>query len=290
MADIDDFDLDPGGEKRPAIGGSQPPRSIDGAERSGLSFPIILSALVVVVAGGLGGLWYAFRSPVVKRPAPPPEATTSVSPIDATPAPAPSAAIVLPALDESDGLVRKLAAALSTHPEFARWLGQSALVRTLTAVVVNVVDGETPAPHLAFLKPKASTGAVLRGRRLVADGAAFEAYNAVAEVVVSLDGEKVAGTFDALEPLFDSAYRDLGHPEGGFRSALVRAIEILESTAVPGEDAALERHGTLLRYSDPRFEGLTPPQKQFLRMGPGNVHKIQGALTRLEPYLKRARR
>jgi hypothetical protein len=119
----------------------------------------------------------------------------------------------------------------------------------------------------------------------VADATAFGAYATVVEVVASLDGKQTAETFGALEPLFDAAYRDLGHPEGGFRKALVRAMEILEATPVPKADEALERNGTLLRYADPRFEGLTPAQKQFLRMGPDNVGRVQEALGRLRAHL-----
>jgi hypothetical protein len=123
----------------------------------------------------------------------------------------------------------------------------------------------------------------------VADATAFGAYAAVGEVVASLDGQQTAQTFGALEPLFDVAYRDLGHPEGGFRKALVRAMEILEATPVPKGEETLERHGTLLRYADPRFEGLTPAQKQFLRMGPDNVGRVQEALARLRAHLARPR-
>ncbi len=284
MADLDDFDLDPSGEE-PPIAGPQPPRSIGEPEGGGLSFLVILSALVVVALGGVGVLWYAFRSPVVPQPTPQVATSAEVTPAPGMPAASPTPPVHLPALDESDAIVRQLVGALTTHPEAARWLAQSALVRTLTAVVVNVVDGETPVPHLGVLKPKKGFEGVPRGRRLVADATAFGAYATVVEVVASLDGKQTAETFGALEPLFDAAYRDLGHPEGGFRKALVRAMEILEATPVPKADETLERNGTLLRYADPRFEGLTPAQKQFLRMGPDNVGRVQEALGRLRAHL-----
>jgi hypothetical protein len=286
MPDIDDFDIEPA-EELPRLGGGEDQRHGHGPEGGGPSFPVILGVLAVVAVAGLGGLWYAFRKPVVVQPSPvvgtPPE---SVAPAQTAPAPPPTPSLSLPPLDESDGLFRQWAGALSSHPALAEVLGQTALIRTIVAVVVNVVDGESPAPHLLFLKPKRSFAAVSRGGVLIPDETPFSAYVVVAEVIASLDGPKTAETFTLFEPLFDAAYRDLGHPEGGFRGALLRSMEILETTPVPRPGEHLERNGTLLRYADPRFEGLTRAQKQMLRMGPGNVRRVQGALARLRAHLE----
>jgi hypothetical protein len=287
MTNLDDFDIDPMTEDeqlRPGDSGA--PRAIDEESSGGLSFRLILGILAVLVVGTLGGLWYFLRAPVVETPTRlVGEPVATFPPAVAASAPA-TPPMALPSIDESDTLVRQMTGALSSHPELSRWLGQSSLVRTVTAVVVNISDGESPAPHLAFLAPKARLGTISRGGRLVADGATFEGHTRVADVVVSLDQRRTAEAFATLEPLFESAYRDLGHPEGGFRRALVRAMMILEATPVPAQDEALLRNGTVLRYADPRFEGLSRAQKQFLRMGPANVRRIQEALAKLRPQLE----
>jgi hypothetical protein len=39
-------------------------------------------------------------------------------------------------------------------------------------------------------------------------------------------------------------------------------------------------------YADPRLEGLSPPQKQLLRMGPENVKAIQAKLREIASFLQ----
>ncbi len=216
-------------------------------------------------------------SPPLRPPAPP----SAPAPARAQPAPH----VSLPLLDESDDYVRGIADSLSAHPEFTRWLAQTALVRTATVVVSNIADGETPRPHLAFLAPRQrfrATGST--GRRLVADPASFEGYDRVADAVASIDVAAAVAAFHATEPLFDAAYRDLGHPEG-FQTALDRAILALLTVPVPAPDAVLVPRPAGFGWADPRLEGLTDAQKQFLRMGPRNVRLIQDKLRELRQRL-----
>jgi hypothetical protein len=200
----------------------------------------------------------------------------------------PSPLTTLPALETSDAFARTTASALSSHPEFARWLGQASLVPTLTAVVSNVADGETPRPHLGFLAPsqrfRAGRGA---GGRIVPDRASFGGYDRFADAVASVDAQAAASAFTAMEPLFDSAYRDLGHPGGGFRKALLRAIDALLAVPILPAEVELVPHAIGFRYVDPRLESLSPAQKQFLRTGPRNVRLVQEKLRELRPALAR---
>ena len=53
----------------------------------------------------------------------------------------------------------------------------------------------------------------------------------------------------------------------------------------PTEGVELVPHATSFRYRDPRYEDLTPAQKQFLRMGPRNVKIIQGKLREIAAAL-----
>jgi hypothetical protein len=248
----------------------------------GLLFPVTLVTLALLAIGLLAVLYFVFRHPPTPKAVAIPE-TAAPGPI-ATPAA--SAALPLPALDESDDLVRQLASALSASPELARWLTRSSLVRTLTVVVSNIADGETPRPHLDFLAPKQHfRPAGGRRRAIVPDPASFKGYDVVANTVSSVDATTAARTFFTLEPLFDAAYRDLGHPEGGFRKALDRAMAALLAVPVLGADVELLPHAIGFRYADPKLEGLTAAQKQFLRMGPRNVRLVQEKLRELQAAL-----
>jgi len=167
-----------------------------------------------------------------------------------------------------------------------RWLAQSSLVRTLTAVVDNVANGETPRPHLEFLAPKQRFKAARRPQRqIVPDAAGFAGYEPFADVFASLDAGATATAYRTLAPLFEAAYVDLGHPGGGFPKALERALQALAAVPVLREDVALVPHAIGFRYQDPALEALTPAQKQFLRIGPRNVRIVQGKLRELQAAL-----
>jgi hypothetical protein len=270
MPDLDDYELehtrDP--EGRPP---EPPPR------RGGLLFPVLLALGALAAVGALAALYFALRSPVtpetVTTPAPPSSVAT---PVPAPPSPTPTTP--LPSLDESDDFVRQLAGTLSRNPEIARFFGRDGLVRLLTVVAVNVAAGESPRPHLLFLAPKQHFRARSRGGTLVPDPASFAGYEAIVDGVVSLDAAACAHAFEVAEPLFDTAFRDFGQPGVTFRAVLDRAVAALLAVPVLGDDVELVSHATVLRYADPRLEALTPAQKQFLRMGPRNVRRVQAKI------------
>ncbi len=281
--DLDDFDLEPTRRDEETIRETRRTSPDPGGDgpRGGIGFPMILAAVAVLVIALLGVLFLVFQRP--GKPAATPQPVAAAPP---APAPLATPAVALPPLDESDAFVRTIAQALSAHPELARWLAQSALVRTLTAVVDNVANGETPRPHLAFLAPKQRFKAARRPpRQIVPDAAGFQGYDLFADTVASVDAGVAAAGYRTLAPLFEAAYVDLGYPGGGFPKALERALQALTAVPVLREDVALVPHAIGFRYEDPALEALTPAQKQFLRIGPRNVRIVQGKLRELQAAL-----
>lgn len=281
--DLDDFDLEPT-RRQNEEDTVRPYRPEPEKKPSGLFFPATLALVAVIATALLAVVFFVFRHP--SKPA----AGPTPAPVAAAPAPAvgasPSPEITLPSLDDSDGFVRQFAAGLSAHPELARWLARTALVRTLTVVVVNVAAGETPRPHLEFLAPKQRFRAARRpARLLVPDPAGFAGYDLFGDAVASVDAVGAANGYRTLAPLFEAAYVELGHPEGGFTAALDRAIQALLAVPVLREDVELVPHAIGFRYADPKLEALTPAQKQFLRIGPRNVRLVQGKLKELAAAL-----
>ena len=187
--------------------------------------------------------------------------------------------LVLPPLDGSDGVVRDLAKAMSVHPLYALWLAQKELVRTFAAVVVNVAEGESPRAHLGFLAPRAGFAVIeRRSGRLLLDPGSYARYDALGDAAATLDPEQCARVYHLLEPLFESAYRELGHAEGGFSKALQIALrKLLEVPVLEGEVplVRVEKVVVVYEFLDERVEGLSIPQKHLARMGPHNVARIQ---------------
>lgn len=265
MSDLSDYDLDTGGHEppRPASGSTRPPRTW------------IVVAVVIVAIGAGAYLWLTRRTP-----------DTTTTGTTATSAPAPSdrrlggdaEPITVPPLDESDPLVRKLVAALSSHPRVAAWLATNGLIRNFAVVVENISTGTTPARHLRVLRPSRPFRASEADGEERVDPRSYERYSSIAEAVASIDAAGAAKLYATLKPRIEEAYAELGRQEP-FDRALERAIVALLQTPVVEGNVRLEPTGaTQYRYADPRLERLTGAQKQFLRMGPRNMRVIQGKL------------
>lgn len=253
--------------------------------------PPVVPALLLLVAVPLGlYVWL--------RPAAPPEGTpeTSATPLGLAPAPtaepAPAADesppdVALPSLEASDAAVRELLAAASPHPGLAAWLGREQLVRTFVVVVANVADGDSPAPHLDFLAPEGEFRTRDAGAAPVMDRSGYRRFDATAAVLASVDAAEAARVLRLLGPLLEEAYKELGHPQGGFDAALKRAIDKLLAVPVPRGDVELRRLSANYAFADPALEALEPAQKMLLRAGPDNQRAIQQRLRevaeRLEP-------
>jgi hypothetical protein len=274
--EVEDYDLEPPLPLDPARSRRQ-----QEDDSGGIGFPMLLAAGAVLAVAVLGVLFFVFR-----RPAAQPQTPATQAPA-ATPTAAPSSSATrLPSLEASDDFARSLAQTLSAHPELARWLAQTGLVRRLTVVVDNVSNGETPRPHLEFLAPKERFRARRGARTSSPDPASFKGYDRFADAIASVDAGSAARAFQTLEPLFDEAYKELGHPEAGFRKALLRAIRNLVAVPVLRDDVKLVQHATLFRYEDKGLEGLSGAQKQFLRLGPRNVKLVQGKLREVEQAIE----
>jgi hypothetical protein len=207
----------------------------------------------------------------------------------ATPAATPSPeGVALPPLDQSDGVVRELAARVSADPRLALWLGADDLVRRFAAVAVNVAGGENPRTHVLYLAPREGFRVTRRQGRLVADPASYARYDALADGVASLDAAGCARAYRLLAPLVEAAARELGRPAGGFEGVLAEAFASLLAVPVIEGDVPLRpvtRAVVLYEYADARLESLAPAQKQLLRMGPRNVSRVQAKLRELSAAL-----
>ena len=188
--------------------------------------------------------------------------------------------MILPPLDQSDSVVRDLVSGLSSHPSVTAWLATTGLIRNFVVVVDNIATGMTPAHHLRVLAPRGPFRVIDTDGDIVIDPAGYRRYDAIVAAVSGLDASGAARVYSTLKPRIEDAYRELGY-ETPFDSALETAIiSLLRTPAVDGRPALVPR-GALYRFADPRLEGLTAAQKQFLRMGPEHVRAVQLALRRI---------
>jgi hypothetical protein len=221
------------------------------------------------------------EEPELPEPSAPPRQRPRTPPSRAGAPPAPESASPLPDLDTSDAFVRALVGALSKRPELVVWLANEDLVRRFVAAVDNVAEGRSPRTHLAFLGPAGDFPVVGEGPTLHADPRGERRYTALAVTVASLDVEGSVRAYNRLEPLFEAAYVDLGHPEGGFGGRLTQAIAELLAVPFVSGSPGLTAHVFSYRYTDPELEELSEAQKHLLRMAPRNVRAVQSKLREL---------
>ena len=241
----------------------------------------------LLIAGG-AYLYFSSRDrtwtmPALSRTVPAPSATPAAAPLP-TEAPV-EPREKLPPLDESDTLIRKLAAALSSHPGWASWLITEGLVRRFVVIVDNVAEGVAPRKHVPFLAPKGSFQTAERRGSRVIDPRSYTRYDLTADIVASLDTRGCAELYKRLKPLIQDAYRDLGYPDRNFDVTLARAIDRLDKTPVPEGQVTVREGVKSFKYENPELEALTPAQKQFLRMGPANMKKVKQKLRDLSESL-----
>ena len=277
QSEADELNLRPEGEELP------PPTAVP--VRSNTR-PVALAA-VIVLALGLGTIYYVSRQPSPRSPTPAVQPQPAAAPTAPQPTPlgGEPEAVSIPPLDESDAVVRMLARMLSENPTFVAWLASDDLIRTFTLTVVKVADGQSPATNLRMMRPRASFSVRRQGEDTYLDVRSYERYTPLADAVASIDPAGAARLYATLKPRIEDAYRELGY-NTPFDRTLERAIVTLLETTVPDKPLLLQ-HGraTEYLYVDPALERLTKAQKHLLRLGPRNAREVQASLRNIASAL-----
>jgi hypothetical protein len=207
----------------------------------------------------------------------------------APPAPIPSAAPpaerIVPTLAESDPFVRSLAAELFGSSELDGWLARGdELVARGTGAVLAVAEGRSARKFYDFLP--------LEGRFAVAaadDEArgriapeSFRRYDRIVGAFAALDAGAIGRFLAILDPLVTQVLGETAFPGTSFGERLAVAVEHLLTTPEPrgAFEVAVGEDG-VFRFTDPAIEALSAPQKQLLRLGPGNGARVRASLREL---------
>jgi hypothetical protein len=245
---------------------------------------ILVGVAVLIAAGAAIYYFYFVRPPQEKAEIMPPQHSAAevvhprtavepiVEPIDVE-------------LDESDGLVRKLAESLSSNPGFARWLVPDNLIRRFVSIVVVVAKGLSPRRDINFIELKEPFQVSEAGGKTFLDPKSYQRYKRITDIFVSLDTEGCVKLYRQLRLPIQKAYRDLGYPGEDFDVSLKKAIQVLLETPIVERRIYLDRSVLTYTFADPELEELSPAQKHLLRMGPENMRAIQAKLQEIEKTL-----
>ena len=242
-----------------------------------------LIGIVVAAAIALGGwYWYAQRhhpaqsAPVARAPAPPP---VSAEPQIAHPiATENTGAAALPAVNDSDQLLRdSLAGVLGRRP-----VEQYLMPQNIVRHIVVTVDSLPRRKVAVELRPvKATAGQTViatQGDITTLSDGNFARYGSLVRVVQATDMKALAVVYQRLYPLFQQAYEDLGYPGKYFNDRLVEVIDHLLQAPETTAPLKLVQPRVMYEYADADLEARSAGQKLLIRMGPANARALKAKL------------
>jgi hypothetical protein len=245
---------------------------------------------IAVLLIGTGAAVYHYQrqgpvesdEPIASRvPAP---AEQAPRPVPVVP-PAPARTIPLPALDESDAEVQSGLTEVFGNSAVERFLVPQRIVRNAVVTLDNLTREKTAIAQRP-IKPTAG-GFVVSGSddSLVIAPENYLRYTPFISTVKSIDAKTLVGFYRGLQPLFQQAYEDLGHPKDLFNSRLLEIIDHLLQTPDVKGPVRLVQPSVNYRFADPKLEELSAGQKLLIRMGPDNARVIKDKLREIQAAL-----
>jgi hypothetical protein len=232
--------------------------------------------VLVIVAAVAGYLVLTRQAPAPK--APPPQATAKApTPVAPAPpqhpisrvavAPAHAATAPLPALEDSDSMVRDDLSELTGRATGKMLIGGS-LIQRFVATINALPGRELPANALPVTPPKGRFAVDTRDGAIVMAPANAKRYARYVDLFQKADTDKLVAWYVHSYPLFEKAWRQLGYPKSHFNDRLVQVLDLLLKTPVPAQPPQLQGSAGMYHFVDPKLENLAIGQKLLLRLGP----------------------
>ncbi|PKM14693.1 MAG: DUF3014 domain-containing protein [Gammaproteobacteria bacterium HGW-Gammaproteobacteria-2] len=191
----------------------------------------------------------------------------------------------LPALADSDDDILAALGSLTGSDTTRVWLHPEHVIERIVATVDAL-----PRPKLAQrvwpLKPVAGEFTVVdgeQGKLIAAENAAR--YVPYVRAFDAIDSEAAVAAYRRWYPLFQSAYRQLGYPDGRFDDRLLVVIDHVLAAPIPPEPLAVQFNGVLYEFVDPALQSASVGHKLMLRMGADNARTFKRKLKRIRVLL-----
>jgi phosphoglycolate phosphatase-like HAD superfamily hydrolase len=191
----------------------------------------------------------------------------------------------LPELFDSDGFARNALQQLLAHPQLADWLVSEHLIARFVAFV-DALPNRKIGMNLWPLKPASGKFFAQQSGDSIVIGAANGArYDAHVQALVGMDTGAAVTTYRRLYPLFQQAYRELGHADGYFNDRLVAVIDHLLSAPEPAPPVAVILTDKGYAYADANLEAASAGEKFMMRIGPAHAAAVKAKLRELRVAL-----
>jgi len=260
-----------------------------------------LALAVAVLAGAVGAYYYYFVSTHMTEPAavapsaPPSEAAPAAPaaspppvishPVEAPKAPPGEIVAPLPSLRDSDTAAREALIGLLGAKSFANFFYADRIILRIVATVDNLPRKSAPA-RMMPVKPVAGRFAIVgAGDEAVISPGNAARYTPYVRIAQAIDARKLVAVYSRFYPLFQSAYRQLGYPNGYFNDRLVETIDDLLAAPEIKGSIKLAQPKVLYEYADPDLEERSAGQKIMMRIGSDNEAKIKAKLREIRHAL-----
>ena len=184
----------------------------------------------------------------------------------------------LPALENSDSMMRRALSGLMGNKAFGDMVVPEQLVRRIVATVDNLPRRTAPTRVMPLNAVPGAFATVGGDENATVDAANFERYLPYVRVIEMIEPHALVYSYVQAYPLFQRAYEELGYPGRYFNDRLVETIDDL--LAAPEIDAPLRvlRAKVLYEFADPDLETRSAGQKIMIRMGSDNARRVKAKL------------
>jgi hypothetical protein len=253
-------------------------------------WPWALGAGVVLILGGIG--MYFLRhddsgtsSAVVATP-PPAEPATEQTPAPTATPPVPARTLPLPQLDESDPEILGGLTELLGQQAVMQFLIPERIIRNIVVTIDNAPREQMALNQRPIKATPDKFVTAGTDETLVLSPDNYARYTPFVAVVRQIDAKTLVALYRSLQPLFQRAYEDLGHPNSVFETRLLEVIRHLVATPDPPAQVRLVQPSVVYKYADEKLEKLSAGQKLLIRMGPANAAVVKAKLREIEAALK----
>ncbi len=229
---------------------------------------ILIGAIVLAIAAGV---WYWQSRGKEEPKAPVAAARPAAEPRVKNPIIAPDD------IDPNLSATEQVATLVGT-PRFESMFVPDDFVKKMVATVDSLARKDVAARMNPANPPPDKFVTAGEGDARVLGAANFSRYAAWVELLDSLDADATVALYKRLYPQFQTAYENLGNPDGYFNDRVIEVIDHLLSAPGAPATIALVQPNVFYEFADPALEAESAGRKLLLRMGPGNAARVKAKL------------